>query len=378
MPRTAPGAPRRDDKGAVPAADPDPKVASRRSDGYPVVTSAMSLRTQLTLSIHGVGIRIRSDDPTVLDAAEHDFSFFAGPIESVDFEIDSRRRPPDYDALPLMTSSMATPRNICYRDADATYIDYRGRALSVYRPKEARCTIDCEDGDLAHEVVYLTVLSRAADLLDRRGVHRIHALGIEIGGKGVLLPMPSGGGKTTLALSLLAEDESPVRLISEDSPLVRRDGMLLPFPLRIGVAPGTVPPLVDPGMTRHIRRMEYDAKTTIDVRCFAGRICTEPVPPVALLIGERSTGKDADVARAARVSAVRHYVMNSVVGVGLYQGMEFVMQRGLGGLLSHSGIALSRAWNNVRLLQSCRVYRFTVGRDPARNLAVLRAFLEGL
>lgn len=190
--------------------------------------------------------------------------------------------------------------------------------------------------------------------------------------------MPSGGGKTTLALNLLADTDSRVRLISEDSPLIRRDGMLLPFPLRIGVAPGTVPPAVDPAMTRHIRRMEYDAKVTIDIRCFADRVCAEPVPPVALLVGERSTGKDASVTRAPRGSAIRHYLMNSVVGVGLYQGMEFVMHRGIGGLVSQSGVALSRAWNNAHLVRRCRVYRFTVGRDPERNLDVLKEFLEEL
>jgi hypothetical protein len=357
-------------------------MAVRRSAGYSAEVfrgaAPMNQRNDLTLSVHGVGVRIRSDRPAILGAAEHDFSFFAAPIEDADFEIECLWQAPDYDGLPTMTSSMATPRNICYRGADATYMDYRGRALSVYRPDESRCTIFTDDEDLAHEIVYLTLLSRLSDLLGRRGMHRIHALGLETAGRGVIIAMPSGGGKTTLALNLLGDADGHVRLISEDSPLIRRDGMLLPFPLRIGVAPGTVPPEVDPAMTRHIRRMEYDAKVTIDIRCFPDRVCPEPVSPVALLVGERSTGKEARVTRISRASAIRHHLMNSVVGVGLYQGMEFVMHRGIRGLLSHAGVAASRAWNNARLMKRCRVYRFTVGRDAARNLAVLKEFLGGL
>ena len=45
--------------------------------------------------------------------------------------------------------------------------------------------------------------------------------------------LPSGGGKSTLALRAL--QEPGIGLISEDSPLLDRRGRLHPFPLRIGV-----------------------------------------------------------------------------------------------------------------------------------------------
>ena len=49
---------------------------------------------------------------------------------------------------------------------------------------------------MAREIVYLTILSRVSEKLDRMGIHRVHALGLEQRGRGVLVMLPSGGGKS--------------------------------------------------------------------------------------------------------------------------------------------------------------------------------------
>jgi hypothetical protein len=327
-------------------------------------------------SFHGVGVTVESPDRALLDAVRHDFSFFAEEVAQPQLAIAHAPEKPDYDALPEAAAAVSTPRNISFLAGGRVYIDYFGRALNVYDPAAGTCRLSTDDPQLAREIVYLTVLSRVAERLAARGIHRVHALGLEHRGRAVLVMLPSGGGKSTLALALLRDPASGVRLIAEDSPLVRRDGWLLPFPTRIGVLPHALPEGIDPRFVRLEQRMEFGPKLSLDVLCFADRLVREPVRPGAILLGRRTTGRDSRITPVPRRRVVRHALMNSVVGVGLYQGMEFIFQRGLGDVLAYGALALSRVRNNLRLAAGSRVYEFLIGRDQARNAATLRGFLE--
>ena len=68
--------------------------------------------------------------------------------------------------------------------------------------------------------------------------------------------------------------------------------------------------------------------------------------------------------------------MNSIVGVGLYQGMEFIFQRGFGDVFARGTVTFSRTWNNIRLVFGRAIYEFLIGRDVERNYATLIEFLE--
>jgi hypothetical protein len=187
--------------------------------------------------------------------------------------------------------------------------------------------------------------------------------------------LPSGGGKSTLALSILQNPNTDIRLIAEDSPLVRRDGLLLPFPIRIGVHPHNLPVGIDPRFTRFEKRMEFGPKVSIDVACFAHRLVRVPVRPAFILLGRRTMGKDARITPVPRRRVVKHILMNSVVGVGLYQGMEFIFQKGFSDISSYGTVAFSRAWSNLRLVRTSRVFDYFIGRDAQRNLETLMDFL---
>jgi hypothetical protein len=188
--------------------------------------------------------------------------------------------------------------------------------------------------------------------------------------------LPSGGGKSTLALSVLRGQDRGIRLLGEDSPLLAKRGVLWPFPLRIGVHPHNLPADIDPARTRVDRRIEFDPKVSIDIRCFADRLSRAPVPARLILLGVRSTGTAASIVAASRLSAAKHFLMNSIIGVGLYQGLEFIMQKNAREAIRHSGLLLSRVRNNASLLRRARVYTYVIGRDRARNFAALQAFLE--
>lgn len=323
---------------------------------------------------YGVGVQIDSSDEEFHHSLENDFSYFGAPSVRPHLHIVFERSVPDYDQLPELTCSLATPRNICFGDGRFTYIDYFGQGINIYDKEANECRIITPDVELAHEIAYLTILSRISEALEKQRLHRIHGLGIESGGRGTVILLPSGGGKSTLALSLLRQ-ENPFRLISEDSPLLRPDGCLLPFPLRIGVHPQSVPPDIDPRYTQLDKRIEFSSKINIDIRYFENKICRQPVPASFLLLGNRTTGRRAQIEEVSKSAALRHVIANSIIGIGLYQGLEFLLQKSLGESARHAGLLFSRAYNNWILLKHTRVYQFLIGRDKSRNYECLRSFL---
>jgi hypothetical protein len=64
-----------------------------------------------------------------------------------------------------------------------------------------------------------------------------------------------------------------------------------------------------------------------------------------------------------------------VVGVGLYQGMEFVLQRGLRDVSRKLGPAGIRAACAVGALAQAQTWRLTLGRDREANWAALAPLL---
>lgn len=323
---------------------------------------------------YGVGVHVESSEQEFQRSVEHDFSYFGRPTENPYLRIAYTKSRPDYDGLPEMVCSLATPRNICFRSDHCVYIDYFGQALNIHDLRANTSRIFTEDLELAHEIAYLTILSRMSEALEKKRLHRIHGLGIEAGGKGAIVLLPSGGGKSTLALMLLRKNNQ-FRLISEDSPLLRADGYLLPFPLRIGVNPHNVPAGIDPVFLRPDKRIEFSSKMNIDIRCFGDQILLHAVPAKSLLLGVRTTGRRAQITPTSKGAILRHVLANSIIGIGLYQGLEFLMQKSFGESAKHIGLLMSRAYNNMILLHRARVYNFVIGRDLEQNYECLRDFL---
>jgi hypothetical protein len=334
--------------------------------------------TGARFDFHGVAIEVASPSADLVNEVRRDFTWFhrePGVATSADtFRIELHLERPSWDELPALPAAFFTPRNVCYRDGGRTYIDYFGRALAIFDRAAGSCVVRGEDADLVHEIAYLLILSTVGERLDRRGVHRVHALGVCHRERGVLLLLPSGGGKSTMALRLLREPG--FELIGEDTPLVDRHGTLLPFPLRLGVRPGEDTG-VAPEHLRTVRRMEFDPKTLVDIEVFRDRIVRGPVAPGVVLVGERNLGRVSAIEPLAHAAALGALVKYMIVGLGVYQGMEFLLERGVGDLAGKVGTAGSRLRAAVRLLRRSSAHRFVLGRDIDRNYRTLLDFLGG-
>lgn len=330
--------------------------------------------TPTGLAIHGLRISVGGDWPEVVKAVGLDFQWFAVADEGrPDVEVRVERRAPDFERFGNVPAAFVTPRNVVYQDGDRTIVDYFGRAVSVLDRRSGRVVVQGEDEHLVHEAAYLFVLSRAGEHLDRLGLLRLHALGLAAAQGAVAVMLPSGGGKSTLALRALQAEG--VRLLSEDAPLLDRRGRLHPFPLRIGVNE-TDAALLPAGQVRRIERMEFHPKLVLDLAAFADRIEPAPQPLRHVVLGQRSLGREARLEPIPRRHALGTLFREGVVGVGVYQGMEFVLQRGLRDVAGKVGTALTRSACCAAGLAKASTWRLTLGRDHERNWAALAPLLR--
>lgn len=313
----------------------------------------------------------------VVEQARLDFAWFGirgswrGPI---DIEVIAEDAEPDFSRFDSAAASFVTPRNVVHQHGPLTVIDYFGKALSVFDRSAGRLVVQGRDEHLVHEAVYQFVLSQAGAALEARGLVRLHSLGLVGGGGAVAVMLPSGGGKSTLALCALRDDR--VRLLSEDSPLLDRRGHVHPFPLRLGVNEGDAEAL-PPSRTRRLERMEFHPKLVLELGAFADRIAVGPAELRHLVIGRRTLGVKAALERLPRRAAVGTLLREAVVGVGIYQGMEFVLQRGLRDVLGQTRPAVTRATCCAAALRSASVWRLTLGRDREANWRALEPLVVG-
>jgi hypothetical protein len=337
------------------------------------LAAPVHLATEAALDVHGLRVRLVGDWPEVLESVRLDFAWFERPpAAEADVEVVVERRPPDFDAFGDVAASFVTPRNVVYQQDGRTIIDYFGRALSILDRAAGRFTVQGDHRAIVEEAVYLFLLSRVGEHLESRGLVRLHGLSLAGRDGAMTLMLPSGGGKSTLGLCALRDPA--VRLLSEDSALLDRRGMLHPFPLRIGINE-TQAASVPAGNVRRIDRIEGHTKLALEVHGFADRVEPDPQPLRHLVIGQRSLGREARLEPLPRAAAVSPLLRELVVGVGIYQGMEFLLQRGLRDVTGMAATFGGRTACAAAALARARVWRLTLGRDHARNWETVRALL---
>lgn len=336
---------------------------------------AQGRASQALLEVYGLAIGLGGDWPEVVDQLRLDFGWFevSCPGSEPDVEITVHRRSPSFHEFQDARARFVTPRNVVYHQDGSTVVDYFGRVLSVLDPGQRHLRVEGEDEQLVHEAAYHFLLSRVGAHLDARGLPRLHALALSGAQGAVAVLLPSGGGKSTLALRALRSEG--VRLLSEDSPLMDRTGRLHPFPLRVGINAGEADDLPAEHL-RALERMEFHPKVALDPAAFADRIESTPQPVRHLVIGRRSLGTQARLEPLPRWSAIGTLLREAVVGVGLYQGMEFVLQRGARDVLRQTRPGATRTACCAALLARARVWRLTLGRDRERNWEALAPLLR--
>lgn len=342
-------------------------------------TEQIAAVPSLLLDIYGYQIEIRGGSQTILDGLRDDFAFFetsettpSHGIPGVRPFIELIETDPPYYELPPASATVYTPRNVSYRSGDLTLIDYSGRALGIHNRLTGGFRVFSRNPDLLYEAAYLFLLSQCGEALDRRRMHRVHALGVSIGGSAALVLLPMGGGKSTLGSHLLRYPE--LSLLSDDSPLIDSRGSVHAFPLRIGLLPGSEGN-IPADQLRRIERMEFGPKLLVNYSYFAERVASR-AEPCLILLGRRSLAATCSVHPAGKTAALRSLITNCVIGMGLFQGMEFVFNRGPLEVFRKASIAFSRLRASVRLLSRSQAYYIDLGRNSEENARAVCQLLQ--
>jgi hypothetical protein len=254
-------------------------------------------------------------------------------------------------------------------DREGRLIRFDDGSWARYDYERREGVVHAVNPERLRELAYLAVLSRVGEELDRRGFHRVHALGVASPAGAALVILPSRGGKSTLALEFLRRRS--LTLLSDECPLVSADGVVHPHLLRVALREGADLGGIPPQKLRAFRRLGFEQKTLLDSFAF------EPPPPTAaaaplrwLLVGAPSQG-DPRLEPLSRAGALSALLPALVVGIGLPQMAEYMLRADL----SLASIAASRLRAALALTRRAKLARFFLG---SRGPAASAAHLEGL
>ncbi len=363
---------------------------------------------RLDLDIHGVSVQVLASDPAILQPLALDFKYFVinvTKVPGIDFRLGESQSlapskqgesqslapseqgesqslaPSKQRAIPAIILELhrtqapaaaagrplfQTSRYRVYQKNKVRMIDY-GDASADYDYEAKKGSIYCENLTRLHELAYLAILSRSGEALDLAGMHRIHALGFEAGGEAGLLLLPSGGGKSTLALELLRRWEFGI--LSEDTPLLRGDRVLA-FPLRLGLEPSMDLSDVPEDWIRPFVRKHYGPKKLVDLDFFSHKV-REDIPLRWLLIGRR--GAEPRIETASPLEALAALFEHMVVGVGIAQMSEYTLGFSPSTISKLGQIGFKRLASAVSLLRRSSLHRFVLGPDARANAEALKA-----
>ena len=221
----------------------------------------------------------------------------------------------------------------------------------------------------------MVILALASEQLDKLGIHRVHALALASNNNAFLILLDRGSGKSTLAMQVLNSSHH-LKLISEDSPLIDSEGSVLPFPLRFALFPDDIPPSISPAYLRSFKGEGFDPKTLIDVDCYIDHIQKLALKPSIVMIGRRVVGKKAEIKTASKYKALKAFIKNSVIGVGLNQGIEFIFEKGPQEVFKKIPLAVSRLKNSLKVIHRCQIFEFLLSSDKEKNTQVLMDFVS--
>lgn len=322
---------------------------------------------------YGVRVKVNADKDDLADKLIFDFKYFSSEpcVPSVSIEIFSaapapcplRKRRPD----------MRRDNFLRYSYKDTCFVDYNGRASAIYDFKQEKGSIWGLEEWLVHEVAYLLIHSRVGELLDSKGLHRVHSLGLTMGDQAILLLLPQAAGKTTIGLALLGHNG--IGLLSDDTPLINRKGKVLPFPARIGVTQDHKLDIPQEFL-RSFRRQKYGNKTLVDIRYFADKVCRCDAPAKIILLGKRVEAEYSAVRKSSKIKAYRAFFINCVVGIGLPQIREYFIRFNLKDLYSKLCIAASRLSASHEIIRKSKIYAISLGSNRKKNEECLLEFLR--
>lgn len=329
------------------------------------MTRQAALAFQRAIEFGGTTVLVDTDSLKIATWLDFDFGTFLTTrntaIALIKFSVTVAS--PLEHPMPALKESMRGPHFVTFDDGTTRYIKYGKEALLIYDYARDEGQIIATTEEIAYERLHLACLSRIGERLDEKGMHRVHALAIAFKDRAHLFLMPPGTGKSTLGLELLV-GHSDVRLISDDTPVISREGEIVPFLFRLGIENSAV---VENVPTRFKREASYGNKhkTLIDVRFFDEQTQRTPVKPKSVFIGFWTTSNNPQLVKAGWFTAMMFLFRDCVIGCGIPQVAEIFLRKE--DIPKKIGFAFSRLRGILPLTFSCKCYKLFLCNDPQKN-----------
>lgn len=326
------------------------------------------------INIHGLVIECMSESPELVQAMVRPFNFFRTDSGRPSVTVTAVESEPPYSSFPSASSSFSTPRNIVFTRGDTKIIDYFGKGVVIADDNGRKHTIYGTDPDFLQESFYLLVLSLLGQHCDEKGILRIHALTFSLNDTAVIFSAQSGGGKSTMAFSVL--EKEGFRLISDDEALVDSGGSVLPLPIRMGTLDEARISSIPPEYVYRIDRMEFGGKYFIDIDYWEDKLERRLLRKKILFSAKRLINGNPYIEKSSRFETLKSLMSAAVIGLGLYQGMEFVFNNSPGEIFSRVPVFGRRLYAALKLTATAESYKIFLGRDHSENINVLEEFLR--
>jgi hypothetical protein len=326
----------------------------------------------LALDVYGVAIDVRGD-PDALEALTAHFVHYVANAagRAAAFTVELLREAPRLDVPGRLAADQVVDRGIVYNQGEVTWVDHHGYATSRYDFAAERGTIRAPRVDDLVELGYLMVHSRLGVHLEKRGLFRLHCLGIALGDRAALVLTPSGGGKSRLALAALTHSQAS--LLGDDVVLVDEDGKVRGFHSPLGVSSSEQGQSL--GTVRSFHRRLHPPKWIVELDRLGPRLTDGPLAVRLIAIARRVSEGPSALVSASRSTLAQALGRDLVVGLGIPQVIELVARRGARDLLRMTPTLLRRARAATALGRGARAATLEV-ESPETAIAALVAELE--
>jgi hypothetical protein len=305
-----------------------------------------------------------------------DFSYYISADDKSEFlTIEVNQVTPDFSILKKLKKWRQTDFVTTYDKGQVRFNNYNDKALSKIDYRTNKAEIFGEDLEILHELSYLMTLSLIGKKMDLMGIHRVHAMGINLGGVSSICMLPMGGGKSTLLAHLLKYDD--IQLLSDDVPLVQLNGEIREFPIRLGVDPIIIEHIIDPQDNIYsLERREYGKKELISLNGIKNAIYTGKPIKQLVFQGKRVSGKESRIRTANFFEKVNSLFVNLIIGIGLPMIFEYFWRGGVTDFFVKTRIAISRMLCSFNLCRRSEFYIFEMGEDPSFNAELFYNFIK--
>jgi hypothetical protein len=330
----------------------------------------------MLLDIYGLRIKCLADSPQLAASLIRPFNSYRVDKGEPAITISIKQENCPSGIFLDAESRYSTPRNIVFKGKDGKLIDYFGKGAVIKRDHEDTYYIYGKESNFLIETFYLLVLSLWGQFCDKKGLLRIHALGLSYGERAFLFLLPPGGGKSTTAIAMLKEDG--FKLISDDEPLYDGDGFMHPFHIRIGVLDRKSIPEIPDQYVYQIDRMEFGPKSFVDCEYWKERLETKPIKDIVMFTARLKLGGRNEIRPISKFRVFKTLLRDAVVGIGLYQGVEFLFSSSNSEILFKIPLFFRRLTRALALSWRAKGYELTLVRASGGNAAFVSEAIRNL